>query len=110
MSNESLDSLFEAQKEFQTYHVHDIPHDNVKWFQYHMTAMVEELGEVLKADKRWKTVRNTRFVREEKLEELADVYITLLNMTMWSGFTSEELEQSVMKKIKENKERCKGNV
>ena len=38
--------------------------------------MTEEMGEVLASDKRWKTHRKERYVREEKLDELADVFIT----------------------------------
>ena len=47
-----------------------VPSDNVDWFSYHIQAMVEELGEVMKADKRWKAHRNDRYMPKEKLDEL----------------------------------------
>ena len=80
----------------------NLPQDNVSFFQYHMSAMVEELGEVLKSDKRWKTHRNSRFIPEEKLDELADVFITLMNLCIFSGFDSEKISSEVDKKIDEN--------
>lgn len=79
-----------------------LPQDLTLKFQYHMTAMTEELGEVLKADKRWKTHRNQRYVPSEKLDELADVFITAMNLVIFSGFSAEELLSEVDKKILEN--------
>lgn len=82
-----------------------LPTDDPKMFQYHMTAMTEELGEVLKADKRWKTHRNKTFAKEEKLDEIADVFITTMNIAMWSGFSHEDVYNAVIGKIGENTRR-----
>lgn len=79
-----------------------LPEDNVNWFQYHIAALVEETGELLKSDKRWKTHRNTSYNPDNKLEELADLYITVLNLTIFSGFNREQLKEAVNKKISEN--------
>lgn len=81
------------------------PGDNLSQFSYHIQAMVEELGEVMKADKRWKTHRNERYVPEEKLDEIADVFITAMNIAIHSGFTAETIEQAIAHKINENYER-----
>lgn len=81
------------------------PGDNLTQFSYHVQAMVEELGEVMKADKRWKTHRNERFEPEEKLDEIADVFITAMNIAIHSGFTAETIEQAIARKIDENYER-----
>lgn len=81
------------------------PGDNLGQFSYHIQAMVEELGEVMKADKRWKTHRNERYVPEEKLDEIADVFITAMNIAIHSGFTAETIEEAIAKKIGENFER-----
>ena len=102
-----FESLFNRQKMFQEIIEHELPFDDPKRFQYHMNAMVEELGEVLKADKRWKTHRNTTFNREEKLDELSDCFITLLNIALWSNFTQDELLDGIDRKIAENFERIK---
>lgn len=99
----SFSSLYDAQRAFQSKVTGlDVPHDSVDWFTYHITAMQEEMGEVLKADKRWKTHRNHAYDPENKLEELADVFITAMNMAMFSGFTSDQLENAVFNKIAEN--------
>ena len=81
------------------------PGDNLEQFSYHIQAMVEELGEVVKADKRWKTHRNERYLVEEKLDEIADVFITAMNIAIHSGFSSDDIEKSIMDKIQTNYER-----
>ena len=79
--------------------------DDLEWFKYHCMAMVEEMGEVVKADKRWKTHRNERYEPEEKLDEIADVFITAINIAMFSGFSSNEVQNAIMSKIDKNLER-----
>lgn len=81
------------------------PSDNLGEFSYHIQAMVEELGEVMKADKRWKTHRNNRYEPKEKLDEIADVFITAMNISIHSGFTAVEIEEAIANKINENFER-----
>jgi NTP pyrophosphatase (non-canonical NTP hydrolase) len=88
----------------------NIPEDNVDLFQYHMLALSEEIGEVLKADKRWKTHRNDRFVVDEKLDELADCFITLINIACYSGFGADVMSTAILDKIKKNIERVTSNV
>ena len=79
--------------------------EDLEWFKYHCMAMVEEMGEVVKADKRWKTHRNERYEPEEKLDEIADVFITAINIAMFSGFSSNEVQNAIMSKIDKNIER-----
>lgn len=79
-----------------------LPQDSVQWFSYHIQAMVEELGEVMKADKRWKTHRNHRFEFDEKIDEIADVFITAMNIAIFSGISGEQLKDEIAKKIQEN--------
>ena len=81
------------------------PGDNLEQFGYHVKAMVEELGEVMKADKRWKSHRNTRYEPDEKLDELADVFITAMNLAIHSGFTADDIEKAITLKISENYKR-----
>ena len=81
------------------------PGDNLQQFSYHIQAMVEELGEVMKADKRWKTHRNERFEPEEKLDDIADVFITAMNIAIHSGYTAEKIESAISNKINENYKR-----
>lgn len=104
MTNHNIpfEKIFEEQARFQTLIEGEEPHDNPVKFEYHMAAMVEELGEVLKADKRWKTHRNVTFVPDEKLDELADVFITAINLSLWSGFTVDEIIRALNNKLSEN--------
>lgn len=81
-----------------------LPDDDPKLFSYHMQAMLAELGEVLAADKRWKNYRNetTQEMLEHKKEELADCFIVLMNMCIFSGLSSGEVLGAVASKINEN--------
>ena len=81
-----------------------IPCDSVYWFKYHMLAMMEELGEVLTSDKRWKTHRK-KYNKDDKLDELADVLITFLNLLIYSGVSVDEMIEAVMGKIDKNTQR-----
>lgn len=99
-----LEEIFNKQVDYQKQvtGLEQIPVDSVKWYSYHMAAMQEELGEILKADKRWKTHRNVAYDPQNKLEEIADAFITILNIAMFSGFSNEDLTNAVNSKIKEN--------
>lgn len=79
-----------------------IPCDNVDIAKYHLLALLEESGELVKSDKRWKNFRNTHYDKTNKLEELADCFITLMNVAMYSDIDSNELEKAIYKKISEN--------
>lgn len=79
-----------------------LPQDDVAWFSYHIQAMVEELGEVMKADKRWKTHRNQRYEFDEKVDEIVDVFITAMNIAIFSGVSGDQLVNEVVAKIQEN--------
>lgn len=85
-----------------------IPEDNVELSKYHMLALMEETGELVKSDKRWKNYRNTYFDKDNKLEELSDCFITLFNIAMYSGISAEELELALNKKIAGNMKRIAG--
>ena len=87
--------------------VENIPEDNVEVAKYHMLALMEETGELVKSDKRWKNYRNTHYDKSNKLEELSDCFITLFNIAMYSGISAEELELALTKKMDENIERIR---
>lgn len=82
-----------------------IPVDDVKLMSYHIQQLVSEIGEVLNADKRWKNFRNQRYNENEKLEEIADCFIVLMNIAMFSGFDGSQLFEAIDKKLNEVSER-----
>lgn len=104
-----FDHIFFNQTVFQARvtKINGLPIDNIGWFSYHMQAMQEELGEVLKADKRWKTHRNTAFDPENKAEELADVFITAINLAIFSGIDAQMMLNAITYKQAENERKRK---
>lgn len=75
-----------------------IPQDIPSLASYHVQQLVSEIGEVLEADKRWKNFRNDKYDRDAKLDELADCFIVLMNISMFSGFSGEEIYNAISKK------------
>lgn len=61
--------------------------------------LISEIGEVLEADKRWKSFRNDKYDPAAKVEELADCFIILMNIAMFSGIDCEEFIRSIQSKI-----------
>ena len=76
-----------------------VPIDDVGLSSYHVQQLMSEIGEVLDADKRWKSHRNDKYDKKAKLEELADCFIVLMNIVMFSGFDSDDLANSIQKKL-----------
>lgn len=112
MSNKDFIQLFEKQIVNQKYmldtgkydgfkksETKEVPCDDVRLMSYHVQQLVSEIGEVLEADKRWKNFRNAKFEKEAKAEEIADCFIVLMNIAMFSGLSAEELYDTVDKKL-----------
>lgn len=81
------------------------PVDDTKLMSYHIQQLISEIGEVLEADKRWKNFRNRKYDKEGKLDEIADCFIVVMNIAMFSGFDGKELSDAVVKKLNEIQER-----
>lgn len=82
-----------------------IPADDVKLMSYHIQQLMSEIGEVLDADKRWKNFRNQKYDENAKLEEIADCFIVLMNVAMFSGFDGDQLADAIEKKLNKVSER-----
>ena len=111
LSNLTFDDIYNNQIEFQkivTKKEH-LPEDDINWYSYHIQALIEELGELMKADKRWKVLRNNKYDRNEKIEEFADVLITILNIAIFSGFSLDDIIKAIYIKIHQNFERLNLN-
>lgn len=76
-----------------------VPVDDVGLSSYHIQQLVSEIGEVLEADKRWKSHRNNKYDKNGKLEEIADCFVVLMNIAMFSGFNGDDLANAVQKKL-----------
>ena len=108
----TFEGLFEAQKTNQNTMLSEgmydgylsevpvtLPVDDVTLCSYHVQQLVSEIGEVLEADKRWKNFRNVEYRKEDKLNEIADCFIVLMNIAMFSGFSGEDIAEAVSNKI-----------
>lgn len=115
---ETLQGLFDKQKVnqckmlqsgmydmFKSAETNDVPVDDVRLMSYHIQQLMSEIGEVLDADKRWKNFRNQKYDREAKLEEIADCFIVLMNVAMFSGFDGIQLTDAINKKLSDVSER-----
>lgn len=76
-----------------------LPIDSPRLSSYHVQQLMSEIGEVLDADKRWKNFRNDKYDKNAKAEELADCFIVLMNICMFSGLSAEEFEKILCEKL-----------
>ena len=81
------------------------PVDDIKLMSYHVQQLMSEIGEVLDADKRWKNFRNQKYDENAKLEEIADCFIVMMNIVMFSGFDGNQLVDAIDKKLTKISER-----
>lgn len=84
-----------------------LPADLPKVCSYQVQQLISEIGEVLEADKRWKSYRNGRYDKAGKLDEIADCFIVLMNIAMFSGFSANDILSAIESKIATNNERVK---
>lgn len=75
-----------------------LPIDSPTLSSYHIQHLMSEIGEVLDADKRWKNFRNEKYDKAAKVDELADCFIVLMNICMYSDINAGELELAIMNK------------
>lgn len=81
------------------------PEDDPKLCSYHVQQLMSEIGEVLEADKRWKNFRNDKCDLDNKYEEIADCFIVLMNIAMFSGMEAQDLYDIISAKISTISER-----
>ena len=84
-----------------------LPADYPRLESYQIQQLISEIGEVLEADKRWKSFRNGKYDPEGKKDEIADCFIVLMNVAAFSGLSGEEILSAIENKIKVNNERKK---
>lgn len=104
----SFSRLYRKQIEYQKQINNcELPIDDIEGYKCHVLGLMQELGEVLKADERYanKPYRELRFDKKQKKEELADCFIELMNMVIYSGINSIDMEMAIYDKIIENENR-----
>lgn len=104
----AMGTLFDMQREFQSLlrGFSNCCGDMPKQMSESILGLLCEAGEVLQADQRWKTNgRSTYYNRSEKVEELADCFIFLINACLYSDVSSFEIMNAISDKIVKNKER-----
>lgn len=105
-----MERAFEAQKMFQRRLTGlDEVEDDPEKFSQQIVQLVEELGELLQADKRWREYRGDKFNEVEKEKELADVFIVAMNLAIFSGVSYEKIVGAIKEKISINFERICGD-
>jgi NTP pyrophosphatase (non-canonical NTP hydrolase) len=107
----TFEDLFELQRENQSMMLNrgmydiallkgeELPLDIPDLCSYHIQQLVSEIGEVLSADKRWKNFRNEYYDKEAKKEEIADCFIVLMNIAMYSGIDGNEMVNKIFDKM-----------
>jgi len=104
--------IYKGQIEFQDlvkgsydFEVDKLPSDIVQGFSYNIQHLISEIGEVLEADKRWKSMRRSKYDKEAKIQEICDCFIVLMNVAIYSGIQPEELEHELISKMIINRKR-----
>ncbi|MDE7423054.1 MAG: hypothetical protein K2N51_05095 [Lachnospiraceae bacterium] len=77
----------------------ELPMDSVSLSSYHIQQLISEIGEMLDADKRWKSHRNVAYDASCKLEEIADCFIVMMNIAMFSGFDGKDVTKAIIDKL-----------
>lgn len=88
-----------SESTYKTMYNVELPIDDVRLASYHIQQLMSEVGELLDADKRWKNFRNEKYDKDAKLDELVDCYIELFNISMFSGFSAEDVYNAILKKL-----------
>ena len=87
--------MYDDYVDFVTKNNVELPFDHPRLASYHIQQLISEIGEVLDADKRWKNIRNGRYNKDNKLEEIADCFIVLMNIAMFSGYDSQDIIKAI---------------
>lgn len=107
---DNLNEMFDLQKTFQKrLHGHIIEHhlDCPLRIPIQVTAIIAELGEILEEYQLWKDWRYDypKVDREHLLEEVADLWHFVINLTLYLGFDANDVYFKFLEKNKENHNR-----
>lgn len=77
---------------------------------YNVLHLTSEVSEILQADKRWKSIRKDHVDMQNKAEEIADCFICLFNVAIWSGMDSQDLIGAIVNKAEIYHERIQAEI
>lgn len=77
---------------------------------YNVLHLTSEVSEILQADKRWKSIRKDHVDMQNKAEEIADCFICLFNVAIWSGMDAQDLLGAIINKAQIYTERIEDEV
>lgn len=105
---ETLENIFEKQIALQKIAFNkELPNHEPKLVNYFALGLVGEVGEVLQADKTWKPFNKGTRNEWSTLEELADCWLFLVNLTLAEGYDYRTIKEMVVEKQKIVFERIK---
>lgn len=110
MTNQNCLLISGSYDDFKLNETDMVPVDDIKLASYHIQQLMSEIGEVLDADKRWKNFRNDKYDKDAKLEELADCFIVLMNVAMFSGFNGFQMQEAIEEKMEIFSKRIEENT
>lgn len=99
MKNQNCLLMAGKYDDFKSMNTDMLPVDDIRLASYHVQQLMSEIGEILDADKRWKNFRNEKYDKDAKLEEIADCFIVLMNIAMFSGFDGLQMQDAIVKKL-----------
>ena len=106
---QTMREIFEKQIELQKIAFNKVlPNHEPNLVSYFALGLMSEVGEVLQADKTWKPFHKGKYNKIEALEELADCWLFLVNLTLAEGFDERAVLAAISDKQKVVFDRIKG--
>lgn len=118
MKSNKLEKMFELQKKLQSIieGIDDLPKDMPKIAHDNFSHLVSEASEIFQLDDRWKSWKKNHkfnpkdaYDQQQKLEEIVDAFHCLINIALYSGFSSTDVFEAFILKNEINVKRQKGD-
>jgi len=104
----TVGEIFTTQKEVNETVLRIPVGDKPEYFMLAINGIIEEASEAKQCDTRWKETSFKRkgykyhLDQDKKKEELADVFLQLVNACLYSDISASELIDAVSEKIRKN--------
>ena len=95
----TMENIFQKQIELQKIAFNKtLPKHEPDLVSYFALGLVSEVGEVLQADKTWKPFHKGTRDEWSALEELADCWLFLINLTLAEGYNCRAIKEMICDK------------